>query len=66
MIVTDYSVEVKMYTSKEWVGYAKHVHSCGDVQEKINEYSDIAQQLFDIGAITEYLVTANINVKKEV
>ena len=30
---TDYSVQIKMYTSKEWVGYTRHVYSCGDVQE---------------------------------
>ena len=63
---TDYSVQIKMYTSKEWVGYTRHVYSCADVQETLKEYCEIAQQLIDIGAITEYLVTTNVNVKKEV
>ena len=65
MIVgTDSSVQIKMYTSKEWVGYTKHVYSCAEAQETLNEYCEIAQQLLDIGAITEYLVTTNVNVKK--
>ena len=63
---TDYSVQIKMYTSKEWVGYTRHVYSCGDVQETLKEYCEIAQQLIDVGAITEYLVITNVNVKKEV
>ena len=63
---SDYSVQIKMYTSKEWVGYTKHVHSCAEVQETLKEYCGIAQQLLDVGAITEYLVTTNVNVKKEV
>ena len=35
-------------------------------KKTLKEYCDIAQQLIDIGAITEYLVTTNVNVKKEV
>ena len=63
---TDYSVQIKMYTSKEWVGYTKHVYSCAEVEETLKEYCEIAKQLIDAGAITEYVVTTNINVKKEV
>ena len=66
IIGTDYSVQLKMYTSKEWVGYTKHVCSCGEVQETLKEYCEIAQQLIDVGAITEYLIITNVNVKKEV
>ena len=65
LVGKDYSVQIKMYTSKEWVGYTKHVFSCAEVQETLKEYCEIAQQLIDIGAITEYLVTTNINVVKK-
>ena len=65
-IGTDYSVQIKMFTSKDWAGYTRHVYSFAEVQETLKEYCEIAQQLIDVGAINEYLVTTNVNVKKEV
>ena len=66
LLGSEYSVQIKMYTSDAWVGYTKHAHTYGEAVETLNEYYEIAKQLIKVGAIKDYSISANLNVKKEV
>lgn len=63
---TSYDVSIKMFSDVAQIEYVKKCDEIFEVRETLIDYRNIAQKLIEAGAITEYSVVANLNVKKEV